>query len=124
LTETVGACRIVTVTVFVSIGPLSGVYVAVYVVVVVGETVMLCVVAPPGAQLYVPPGIDAVAVRFTGCPVHIEVSGEIASVSLQFMTMVCVTEDPPQFTFHCTSRVYVPLARPVTVLVVSVELLS
>ena len=43
--------------------PQPVVYVTVYVVVVAGETVIDCVVAPPGAQLYVPPAIDGVAVR-------------------------------------------------------------
>jgi hypothetical protein len=43
--------------------PQPVVYVTVYVVVVVGDTVIVCVVIPPGAQLYVPPAIDGVAVR-------------------------------------------------------------
>ena len=81
---------------------------------------MDCVVAPPGDQLYVPPGIDAVAVRITDCPLHTAVSSEIASVSLQLITIVWDTDEPPQFAFHWTWRVYVPAARPVTVLIVSV----
>jgi hypothetical protein len=47
------------------------VYVTVYVVVDAGETVMLCVVAPPGDHEYVPPPVDGVAVSVAFCPAQI-----------------------------------------------------
>jgi hypothetical protein len=36
-----------------------------------GETVIACVVAPPGVQLYVPPAAEGVAVSVALAPAHI-----------------------------------------------------
>ena len=41
--------------------------------VLVGETVMLCVVSPPGDHTKVPPGVEGVAVSVAVCPAHIAV---------------------------------------------------
>ena len=60
-TDTVGGASTVTVPVPVPDPHAPYVYVTVYVALVAGVTVMDCVVAPPGAQLYVPPAIDGVA---------------------------------------------------------------
>ena len=49
------------------------VYTTVYVVLVVGDTVILCVVYAPGDQSYVPPVKDGVAVSMPSVPEQTEV---------------------------------------------------
>ena len=39
----------------------------------VGDTVIVCVVSPPGDQAYVPPGVEGVAVSVADCPAQMEV---------------------------------------------------
>ena len=64
-TDTVGAATIVIVPESTADPQLAVLNVTVYVLVEVALIVMLCVVAPPGDQRYVPPGDDGVAVSTT-----------------------------------------------------------
>ena len=67
LTLTVGAVFTLTVPLAVEEQP-DNVYVTVYVVLVIGLTVILCVLCPPGDHAYVPPGVEGVAVSVVLCP--------------------------------------------------------
>jgi hypothetical protein len=63
----------------------------VYVVELAGETVMAAVTAPPGAQEYVPPPAEGVAVSVADCEAHIvEVTGLIETVGTGFTVIVPV----------------------------------
>ena len=69
----------------------ANVYVTVYVVVVPGDTVIAAVVAPPGAQEYVPPPNDGVAVKVAEAPAQIvDVAGLIVTVGTGFTVTVLV----------------------------------
>ena len=92
LIETVGTGFTVTKRVAVLEQPLS-VYVTVYVVVPAGDTVIAAVVAPPGAQEYVPPPVEGVAVNVAEAPAQIvEVAGLILTVGVAFTVIACTTD--------------------------------
>ena len=63
----------------------------VYVVVLPGDTVIAAVVAPPGAQEYVPPPKEGVAVKVADPPAQIvDVAGLMLTVGVGFTVTVLV----------------------------------
>lgn len=104
LTLTVGTGFTVTVPVAVVVQPVS-VYEQVYVVVDAGLTVMVCVVAPPGAHEYVPPPVPGVSVSVVDEPAQIV--GEL--------TVVVLPPDPGTETVYVCEGVQVRPSSTVTV---------